>query len=87
MNPEEEEKSYPCPCCGFLTLSGPTRGTFDICPVCGWEDDEVQFNDPEYRGGANYLSLNEARSNYSKFGAAKKESLKRVRPPKPYELP
>ena len=28
---------YACPCCGFLTL--PSRGGYDICPVCFWEDD------------------------------------------------
>lgn len=83
----DDEKRYPCPCCGFLTLFGPTRGTFDICQVCGWEDDAVQFDNPDFPGGANYPSLNEARANYIKFGAAKKESLLRVRSPKPNEIP
>ena len=83
----DEDKRYPCPCCGFLTMFGSTRGTFDICQVCGWEDDEVQFNDPDYRGGANVLSLNESRANYAKFGAAKIKSISRVRPPLPHEIP
>ncbi len=83
----DDDKSFPCPCCGFLTMDEPTRGTFDICVVCGWEDDEVQFNDPDCRGGANHISLNEARANYSKFGAVKKESLPRVRPPRPDQIP
>lgn len=26
-----------CRCCGYLTL--PRYGHYDICPVCGWEDD------------------------------------------------
>ena len=80
-------KGYPCPCCGFLTLAEPPPGTFEICVVCGWEDDKVQFDDPDYQGGANYLSLNEARSNFVNFGAAKKESLPRVRPPRDDEIP
>ena len=83
----EEEKCYPCPCCGFLTMSGPTRDTYDICPVCGWEDDEVQYNDPNREGGANTVSLNQARANYAKFGAAKKWSLSHVRPPLQDEIP
>ena len=29
--------NVPCPCCGNLTLSARSR--FEICPVCGWEDD------------------------------------------------
>ena len=28
---------YRCPCCGFRTLG--TRGGFEICAVCFWEDD------------------------------------------------
>jgi len=71
----ENHKNYPCPCCGFLTVGEPPPGTFEICDVCGWEDDEVQFDNPDFRGGANYPSLNEARLNYAKFGAAKKKSL------------
>lgn len=53
---------HPCPCCGFRTLESETRGSYDICAVCGWEDDGVQLDDPDYRGGANAESLNEARA-------------------------
>ena len=41
---------YHCPCCGYRTLSEQPPGTFEICPVCYWEDDNVQFNDPTFRG-------------------------------------
>lgn len=47
----------PCACCGervFLSL-----GDYEICDVCGWEDDPVQSRDPDYEGGANELSLNQ----------------------------
>ena len=54
-------KKYKCPCCENLTLSEEPPGTFEICSLCGWEDDEVQFIDPDYEGGANKLSLNQAR--------------------------
>ena len=37
---------------------------FDICPVCGWENDGVQNDMPDYKGGANKMSLNEAREAY-----------------------
>lgn len=30
-------KKYKCLCCGYQTLD--TRGEYDICPVCFWEDD------------------------------------------------
>jgi Cysteine-rich CPCC len=32
-----------CPCCGYPTING--RGAFDICSLCGWEDDGQ--DDPE----------------------------------------
>jgi hypothetical protein len=52
---------FPCPCCGFAQLSERPPGTYEICGLCGWEDDPVQFNDPMYRGGANKQSLVEYR--------------------------
>jgi len=39
---------------------------YDICEACGWQDDNVQNNDPDYRGGANTMSLNEAKEAYRK---------------------
>lgn len=81
------EKGYPCACCGFLTMGEPEAGSFDICPVCYWEDDNVQFADINYRGGANDESLSEARDNYKKIGVYSLQYLKRVRPPQPDEIP
>ncbi len=52
---------YACPCCGYLTLQSQPPGSFELCPVCDWEDDSVQFADPDYEGGANRESLNVAR--------------------------
>ncbi|MEB9974689.1 CPCC family cysteine-rich protein [Bacillus cereus] len=48
---------YTCPCCGYKTLEEEPPGTFDICNICFWEDDNVQFDDPDYEGGANEYSL------------------------------
>jgi hypothetical protein len=62
------EGRFACPCCGQLTLDEEPPGTYDICRECGWEDDLVQFNDHDYRGGANSESLREARENYAKHG-------------------
>src|SRR5690348_11043484 len=47
---------YPCPSCGFLVYRG-RPGSYEICPVCGWEDDVVQLEAPGYAGGANQESL------------------------------
>ncbi|GLY12002.1 hypothetical protein Bbad01_32180 [Bacillus badius] len=46
-----------------------------------WEDDGVQFQDPDYEGGANEVSLRQAQHNFIKFGACDKGSLKFVRHP------
>lgn len=68
-----------CPCCGYITVS--EKRSYDICPICFWEDDIVQFNDPDYEGGANGVSLRQAQINYTKFGACEKLFLKNVRRP------
>lgn len=57
-------KKYRCPCCENFTLSEQPPGTYEICPVCGWEDDAVQFYDMDYAGGANEISLNQAKKRY-----------------------
>lgn len=80
-------RRYPCPCCGYLTLVEPPTGTYDICEVCFWEDDPAQFHRPNYRGGANKPSLNEARETFRQHGVSKVGFEKDVRPPMPEELP
>lgn len=76
---------YPCPCCGFLTVGQP--GAHDICDVCFWQDDPVQSSDPRFAGGANDLSLVEARANFARIGAGDPANLGSVRPPRPEEIP
>lgn len=81
--------SLTCPCCGNLTMpdNGSFPGSFVICPVCFWEDDDVQLDNPDFAGGANRPSLNQARSNYRMFGAKDEQARSLVRPPKASELP
>ncbi|MZR30947.1 CPCC family cysteine-rich protein [Sneathiella litorea] len=78
---------YACPCCSYLTFDEMPAGSFDICPVCYWEDDPVQSKDPNFVGGANGVSLIEAKANFLKFGAVKKECQRYVRQPLPEEVP
>ena len=42
----------------------PEEGSYEICPVCTWEDDPIQTEEPDYKGGANVMSLNEAREAF-----------------------
>lgn len=50
------EELFPCPSCGFLMFSD-APGTYEICELCGWEDDPVQLKHPSMGGGANKGSL------------------------------
>ena len=78
-------EKYKCPCCGFYTFDEEPNGNYDICPVCFWEDDP-QLEDNKYEGGANRVSLVQARHNFLSFGACEEEMKKHVRKPKEDEL-
>lgn len=57
------KKDWPdtCPVCGTEQIAK----IGEICPVCGWERDELMEERPWYDGGANRMSLNEARKMYA----------------------
>jgi Cysteine-rich CPCC len=67
VNPE----LYPCPCCGYRTLPQEAGGTYALCPICFWEDDGVQLDDPDYEGGANVV--------FAKAGSEKLHGIRRLR--------
>ena len=76
---------YPCPCCGHLVFGDPP-GSFEICPVCFWEDDGLQLEfATTLAGGANGISLADAQRNYAELGACEAASVRHVRPPLPDE--
>ncbi|WP_432871374.1 CPCC family cysteine-rich protein [Microbispora rosea] len=79
---------HACPCCGYLTLD--SRGWYQICPVCRWEDDGQDDHDADdiRRGGPNYgLSLTQARLNFQQIGAYRERAIPHVRPPEREEFP
>ena len=51
-----------CPVCGKYEFE--EHDDFDICEVCGWENDGYQEEHPDYAGGANIISLNQAKKAY-----------------------
>ena len=55
-------KNKKCCCCGNYSL--PADSIYEICPVCGWQDDDIQNDDPDFEGGANEMSLNQAIKAY-----------------------
>jgi len=71
---------FACPYCGHKTYTEKPNGTYDICPVCFWEDDPIQLEDPNYEGGANPTSLKQAQKNFLEFGAGDFDMKRNVRP-------
>lgn len=63
---DAKSELFPCPCCGTPALG--EVGGYEICDTCGWEDDPVQSRDPDFGGGANTMSLNEARRHWVATG-------------------
>jgi len=61
---EPEQISHKCPVCEKYEFK--EEGSYDICPYCGWEDDDIQLDDPDYPNGANEMSLNEYKKDYYK---------------------
>jgi len=54
-------------------------GSYAICPVCFWEDDQVQLRWPDWPGGANKPSLIEAQANFQRLDACEARLLMHVR--------
>lgn len=51
-----------CPVCGQYEFR--RENDFDICSICGWENDAIQLENPDEDSGANQTSLNEYRQDY-----------------------
>ena len=57
-----EKKTERCKCCGRGVIM--EHNIMEACPVCGWMEDAYQEDFPDSPGGANIMSLNEARAAY-----------------------
>ncbi len=58
-----ESGRWPCPCCGYLIFTEPPGG-YEICTVCGWEDDLSQLRFP-LESGANRACLLDAQAAFA----------------------
>lgn len=76
-------ESYICPVCGKYTFE--YAGDFDICPVCNWEDDLCQLENPDEEDCANHMSLNQAREAWA-HGRRVDENGKTNDPPGGYSM-
>jgi hypothetical protein len=73
-----------CFVCGHKTLE--ERCDWEICPVCGWEDDALVVDGKDTSSPANKgMNLSEAQANYILFGASAERRKERVRPPEERE--
>jgi hypothetical protein len=83
---EAAQSRFRCLCCGCRTLEAP--GAQELCPVCWWEDDGQDDKDAsQARLTVNgELSLEEARANYVRYGAAHPRFLPYIRKPLASEL-
>ena len=59
----EFDVNIPCPVCGEHIFE--QEDDYDICPVCGWENDDLQRSQPDLSGGPNGMSLNQARAMWA----------------------
>lgn len=62
MTSKEYYSTHKCPVCGKFEF--PTHGSYDVCPVCGWEDDYAQETEEKDEGGANWEGLKAYRALY-----------------------
>ncbi len=80
-------RNVKCPCCGYYTHTENCY-LFEICEVCKWQFEEAAHDKPNVNiGGANKVSLNEARENYKKYGISNPMLCNLGRKPLPEELP
>ncbi|MCL2362929.1 MAG: hypothetical protein FWC73_14105 [Defluviitaleaceae bacterium] len=54
-----------CPVCNKYNF----EEDFDLCPICLWQHDRIQENEPHFAGGANDLSLNQFRAEWLRQNA------------------
>lgn len=57
---DDYERPYPCPCCGAKEQMSSPVLSFDICQVCGWEDD----GEPDSPRNVNRMTISEARQRW-----------------------
>ena len=57
----KESELFKCPCCEYLTLD--SRGEYDICPVCFWEDDGKDEHNLDSHSYPNRATLRNYRAS------------------------
>lgn len=59
---------YFCPCCGYKSLEEEPPGTYLVCPICFWTDDESTKDIHDLRlAQLNFVSLGASDSRWLKY--------------------
>ena len=61
-----------CACRDHFSLD---EGDWEICLVCFWEDDGLEFSEPDEESGPNHITLRQARANFAAFDACDRRLL------------
>lgn len=77
-----ERIRYTCPCCGYKLLDDPSD---DVCPICFWEDDHSQLEDPDSLGANTRVTLRQAQKNFVAYGACEEVAIPDVRKPTEFD--
>ncbi|MBW4647460.1 MAG: hypothetical protein KME06_01985 [Kastovskya adunca ATA6-11-RM4] len=72
-------QAYPCLCCGYKTLTKEPPGSYEICPICFWEDSLADWS--WQHASSNGIGLIQAQRNFLAFGACDRQWLDSVRCP------
>lgn len=77
---EAEPPTNPaqCPCCDYFSLG--SRGEYEICEVCFWEDDGIDLGNFDQYSGPNHITLRDARENFRRVGACDDRAVAHVLP-------
>ena len=76
--PDDPTPREKCPCCDYVSLE--ERNNYLICPICFWEDDGVDIDDPDEHSGPNHMTLREGRRNFLLVGACNENVINDVLP-------
>ena len=57
-----KENPYPCYLCGEPHQNDIEKNSYNICEVCGWEDDGFQFDHPDETGANGTWTYREAKA-------------------------
>ena len=62
-NGKWELKMIKCPVCGEYEFE--TEDNYEICEICGWENEKFQTDHPDEAECANDICLNEAKKRWA----------------------